>query len=278
MDNKLNQSNISENEIERPLRQEQRLDGITELVLASGTVKIEDLVEQFQVSGMTIHRDLDLLDSRGILRKSRGYATAIASSLFEANPEYRQRQNIFEKEMLAQTAFKLVEPGQSLILDDSTTVIHLAKLLVQKQPLTVITNFQKTVDVLKNAPGISVVSLGGHYYQWSDAYMGAMTVNSLRSIRADMLFMSTPSIIDEICFHQHHEAALVKQAMFESAGKRYLLADHSKFEQRAVHSTIKLENFDGVILDSLVSAKHVEHLRLKDINVIPSGNDLPFQA
>lgn len=44
MDNKLNQSNISENEIERPLRQEQRLDGITELVLASGTVKIEDLV------------------------------------------------------------------------------------------------------------------------------------------------------------------------------------------------------------------------------------------
>lgn len=64
MDNKLNQLSISENEIERPLRQEQRLDAITELILASGTVKIEDLVEQFQVSGMTIHRDLDLLDSR----------------------------------------------------------------------------------------------------------------------------------------------------------------------------------------------------------------------
>jgi DeoR/GlpR family transcriptional regulator of sugar metabolism len=227
---------------------------------------------------MTIHRDLDLLDSRGILRKSRGYATAVASSLFEANPEYRQRQNIFEKEMLAQAAFKLVEPGQSLILDDSTTVIHLAKLLVQKQPLTVITNFQKTIDALKNAQGVSIVSLGGHYYQWSDAYMGAITINSLRSIRADILFMSTPSIIDEICFHQHHEAALIKQAMFESAGKRYLLADHSKFEQRAVHSTIKLESFDGVILDSLVSAKHIEHLRQKQINVILSGNDLHFQA
>jgi DeoR/GlpR family transcriptional regulator of sugar metabolism len=278
MDSKFNKSNISEIEIERPLRQEQRLDAITELILASGTIKIEDLVEQFQVSSMTIHRDLDLLDSRGILRKSRGYATAVASSLFEANPEYRQRQNIFEKEMLAQAAFKLVEPGQSLILDDSTTVIHLAKLLVQKQPLTVITNFQKTIDALKNAQGVSIVSLGGHYYQWSDAYMGAITINSLRSIRADILFMSTPSIIDEICFHQHHEAALIKQAMFESAGKRYLLADHSKFEQRAVHSTIKLESFDGVILDSLVSAKHIEHLRQKQINVILSGNDLPFQA
>jgi DeoR/GlpR family transcriptional regulator of sugar metabolism len=278
MDSKFNKSNIFENEIERPLRQEQRLDAITELILASGTIKIEDLIEQFQVSSMTIHRDLDLLDSRGILRKSRGYATAVASSLFEANPEYRQRQNIFEKEMLAQAAFKLVEPGQSLILDDSTTVIHLAKLLVQKQPLTVITNFQKTIDALKNAQGVSIVSLGGHYYQWSDAYMGALTINSLRSIRADILFMSTPSIIDEICFHQHHEAALIKQAMFESAGKRYLLADHSKFEQRAVHSTIKLESFDGVILDSLVSAKHIEHLRQKQINVILSGNDLPFQA
>jgi hypothetical protein len=114
MDNKLNQSSISENEIERPLRQEQRLDAITELVLASGTLKIEDLVEQFQARVMTIHRDLNLLDSRGILRKSRGYATAVACSLFEANPEYRQRQNIYEKEMLAQTAFKFVEPVRVL--------------------------------------------------------------------------------------------------------------------------------------------------------------------
>lgn len=260
--------NINKGISDRPSRHEQRLDAITELVLASGSIKIEDLIAKFRVSVMTIHRDLDVLDSRGILRKSRGYVTAIASTLFEANPEYRQRQNIFEKELLAQAAFELVEPGQALILDDSTTVVHLAKLLIQKQPLTVITNFQKALNILKDASGISIVSLGGYYYQWSDAYMGALTVNALQSIRADILFMSTPSIIDDTCFHQHHEAAIIKQAMFKSAEKRYLLADHSKFEQRAVHSTIKLTDFDALILDSNTSAGHIAQLKDKGIKVI----------
>ena len=255
-------------EASRPPRQSQRHDAIIELVLAAGSMRIEDLADQFEVSTMTIHRDLDMLAARGIVRKSRGFVTAVASSLFEANPEYRQRQQTAEKEAVARTAFAFVEPGQALILDDSTTDLHLAKLLPQRQPLTVITNFQRAIRALVGQPGIAVISLGGQHHQWCDAFMGTVTVNSLRSLRADALFMSTPSIIDDVCFHQHHDAALIKRAMFDSAEKRYLLADHSKFTQRALHANIALEEFDAVIVDAQTPKVHLKRLREKGVKVI----------
>jgi DeoR/GlpR family transcriptional regulator of sugar metabolism len=257
----------SESEAQRPIRQSQRLDAITEVVLAAGNVKIEELIELFKVSAMTIHRDLDILDSQGVIRKSRGLATAVATSLFEANPDFRKRQNVEIKQRIALKAFELVEPGQAIILDDSTTLIHLAKLLHQKIPLTVISNFEQVIDVIKHEPGITVVSLGGNYAPWSNAYLGSLTVNALKAIRADILFMSTPSIIDDICFHQHHESAVIKQAMFESSQKRVLVADHTKFDQRAVHSTMKLKDFDTIILDAKTPLNHLERLRRSNIDI-----------
>lgn len=263
-----NQSPIDDTPTQKNLNQNQRHDSIIELVINEGSVRIEDLADRFEVSVVTIHRDLDMLDARGIVRKSRGVVTAVATSLFEANPEYRKRQNIQHKKELAAEAFKLVEPGQAVLLDDSTTGVHLAELLPQRQPLSVITNFQQIIDTLAPHPGIALISLGGQHYQWSNAYMGSITVNALNSLRADTLFMSTPSIVDDVCFHQHHDASLIKEAMFKAAARRYLLVDESKFNQRALHANIALSNFDAVILNSGVSSEHVERLKEKDINVI----------
>lgn len=263
-----NQSPIDDTPTQKNLNQNQRHDSIIELVINEGSVRIEDLADRFEVSVVTIHRDLDMLDARGIVRKSRGVVTAVATSLFEANPEYRKRQNIQHKKELAAEAFKLVEPGQAILLDDSTTGVHLAELLPQRQPLSVITNFQQIIDTLAPHPGIALISLGGQHYQWSNAYMGSITVNALNSLRADTLFMSTPSIVDDVCFHQHHDASLIKEAMFKAAARRYLLVDESKFNQRALHANIALSNFDAVILNSGVSSEHVERLKEKDINVI----------
>lgn len=254
--------------IQKNLNQNQRHDSIIELVINEGSVRIEDLADRFEVSVVTIHRDLDMLDARGIVRKSRGLVTAVATSLFEANPEYRKRQNVQHKRELAAEAFKLVEPGQAVLMDDSTTGVHLAELLPQRQPLSVITNFQQIIDTLAPHPGIALISLGGQHYQWSNAFMGSITVNTLNSLRADALFMSTPSIVDDVCFHQHHDASLIKRAMFKAAARRYLIVDESKFHQRALHANIALTDFDAVILNHGASSEHVDRLKEKGINVI----------
>ncbi len=98
--------------------------------------------------------------------------------------------------------------------------------------------------------------------------MGSVTLNALRSLRADVLFMSTPAITDDICFHQHHDAALVKRAMFEAAAKRILMVDHSKFSKRALHGHMALTEFDAVILDAETAPDDVARLRDKGIAVL----------
>ena len=250
------------------LRQGDRIEAITELVLNSGSVRIEDLAEMFGVSAMTIHRDLDNLDLRGILRKTRGAATAVASSLFESSTEYRIRQAKEAKKGVARAAFNLVEPGQAVILDDSTTGIYLAELLPEKQPLTVITNFQRVAELLTDHPGIALLLTGGQYYRWCEAYMGTVALNAIRSLRADVVFLSSPAVTEGVCYHQHHDAALVKEAMFSSAQRRVLYLDHTKFTMRALHAHKRVEDFDTVIVDSQTPDYVLEELTNTSVELV----------
>ena len=250
------------------LRQEKRLDAIAELVLASGTLRIDDLSEIFAVSSMTIHRDLDLLDQRGILRKSRGAATAVASSLFEASTEYRIRQSKQAKKSLALAALALIEPGQSVMMDDSTTGLHLARLLPEKLPLTVITNFQRVADLLINNPGIQTILTGGQFYRWCDAYMGTIALNAVHSLRADIVFMSSPAVTNGVCYHQHHDAVLLKRAMIESAEHKVLYLDHTKFKMRALHAHLKISDFDTVIVDSETAPENISQIEDTGVRLI----------
>jgi len=253
---------------EPPAGPDDRRAAILEMVMAAGSVKIEDLPDAFGVSLMTVHRDLDALATQGLIRKTRGVATAMPSTLSEASTEYRARQNVADKYAVANAALQMIEPGQSVILDDSTTGLHLVSRLASRQPLTVITNFQSALDQLLNQPGLNVIALGGQYYPWCRAYMGSLTLDALRSIRADVFIMSTSAVTDGICFHQHHDTVLVKRAMFESARTRIAYLDHSKFERRALHALGPLSDFDTVIVDSGTSEDHIRSLRLDGVNVV----------
>jgi DeoR/GlpR family transcriptional regulator of sugar metabolism len=253
---------------EPPAGPNERRAAILEMVMAAGSVKIEDLPDAFGVSLMTVHRDLDTLATQGLIRKTRGVATAMPSTLSEASTEYRARQNVADKYAVANAALQMIEPGQSVILDDSTTGLHLVSQLASRQPLTVITNFQSALDQLLNQPGLNVIALGGQYYPWCRAYMGSLTLDALRSIRSDVFIMSTSAVTDGICFHQHHDTVLVKRAMFESARTRIAYLDHSKFERRALHALGPLSDFDTVIVDSRTSEDHIRSLRLDGVNVV----------
>lgn len=264
-------------DIGRPARQngdetrvgrDARLDAIAEMVMSAGSVRIEELAESFGVSLMTVHRDLDKLAAQGLLRKTRGMATALASTLSEASTEYRKRLNTCDKAALAAVAITMIDPGQSVILDDSTTGLYLVEQLAERQPLTVITNFQPVMDAVVTHPELTLLALGGQYYPWCRAYMGSVTLNALRNIRADVFFMSTSAVTDSICFHQHHDTVLVKRAMFESARTRVAYVDHSKFEQRALHAMRPLSDFDMVIVDAKTAAKDVQSLQRDGAKVV----------
>ena len=249
-------------------RQVDRQRAISELVMAEGAVRIEQLAERFGTSLMTIHRDLDELESQGLLHKSRGVASAFSSSLVESSEIYRAGQQLSEKRSLAQAAMEFIEPGQSIFLDDSTTVLQMATLLPKKAPLTVITNVLTLMNELHGVRGISLIALGGNYYGWCNAFMGRVTNETIKKLHADLSIMSTAAITDDKCFHQTPETTDTKRAMFESSTTRILLADHTKFEKRALHALAHLTEYDVVIVDAQTRKADIARLKSQGIRVV----------
>ena len=245
----------------------ERLADITDAVLAEGTVRIEALAERFQVSLMTVHRDLDELQRRGLVRKERGVATALPTSLVEASEQYRVSRQSAEKAAIAHTAIEHLAPGQSVFLDDSTTVAALVPLLHTVTPLTVITNSLSLLTDLRSVPDVTRKALGGTYYSWCSAFMGGVTNAAIRQLRADVAVMSSAAVIDGVCFHQNAESVETKRAMFEHAATRILLLDHTKFERRALHALLPLADFDVVIVDATTPADVVDDLRARGAEV-----------
>lgn len=238
------------------------------MVTAEGTLKIADISGHFGVSAMTIRRDLEVLEAQNVLHRTRGHATALASSLFEASTFFRQTQSIESKSSLARAALELINPGSTVMLDDSTTGVYLARLLHQRAQLTVVTNFLSVANELLKEPGITLNILGGQYHRWCNATLGGTTVDAIRKLRVDTLIMSTSAIIDQTCFHHAQETHLVKRAMFESAAQRVLYVDHTKFERRALIGFVPLTDFDAVIVDNLTPAEHIDYLRAHGTRVI----------
>ena len=249
-------------------KQVSRQRAIADAVMKEGTVRIEQLADRFGISVMTVHRDLDELEAQGLLRKSRGQATALPSSLVESSDMYRAAQQQENKRALAAAALEFVEPGQALFLDDSTTVNQMVRMFPGRSPLTVITNFLTNITELTNLRGVTLVALGGTYHNWSSSFMGRMTTTAISEMRADTLFMSSAAITDDICFHQSQDSVDTKRAMFEVAARRILLVDHTKFEKRALYRVADLTDFDAVIVDAETREEEIDRLRGKGVNVI----------
>ena len=243
------------------LRRAERLDAIADVVMTEGTVRIDDLVDRFAVSMMTVHRDVDALVGRGLVRKSRGSVTATATSLNEASTSYRARQEVGPKAALASAALERVEAGTSVIVDDSTTFLSLGATLAERAPLIVITNFVPLISALAGAQGVEVVCTGGTLHPWCDSFMGDLTVRALRGIRADVMLMSTSAITDGVCYHQRQETVAVKRAMMEAATTKILVVDHSKLARRALYALCPLTDFDVVIMDQAPPPELREQLR-----------------
>jgi len=249
-------------------RQAERREQEMKAVVEEGSVRIEDLAKRFGISLMTMHRDLDELEARGIVRKSRGLATATATSLVESSDVYRVGREQVEKDVLARACMEYIEPGQSVFLDDSTTVRHIAGSIGDRVPLTVVTNALPLINALRDVRGISLIALGGTFYGWCSAFMGHTTTEEISRLRVDVAIMSTAAIVDDECFHQQQETVDVKRAMFQSSARRILLADHTKFEKRALYGLAPLKAFDLVIVDAATAEEHVNRLRASGIDVI----------
>lgn len=246
--------------------------------MEAGSASVEDMANRFGVSRMTIHRDLDDLEQAGLLRKVHGGASIESSPQFESDFRYRERIAQAEKSAIAARAAELVEPGQTVILDDSSTAGAMAPLLLDIRPLTVITNNLSAIVTLSGVPGVTLIALGGQFNKKFNGFFGIVTEEALKSLRADTAFLSTSAIEDARAFHQDQEVIQIKRQMLRSARRRYLLADREKFGRQALHFFTGLDAFDAVLTGGTVSPAAREALAEAGIALMTANTQTSEQA
>jgi DeoR/GlpR family transcriptional regulator of sugar metabolism len=251
----------------------ERRDVILGMLLERESVTVKELTERFAVSTMTAHRDLDALAERGALRKVRGGATAQPTSLYESSLAFRLGENREAKQRIARVAAEQVEPGSTLILDDSTTGLEMLPYLTQIPELTIVTTFMSVVDAIAhmNDTTLQVIGIGGTYNPKYHAFGGVMAQRALRDLRVDQVFMACLVDIERGAFHREPDQAALKRTMLEVADRSTLMADSSKFSKPGMHRVAGLEVFDRAVVDDTTEPEIVRALRDYGVEVEVAG-------
>lgn len=234
---------------------------IAEYVLANGFTSIEDLMALFNVSRMTVHRDLNDLERSQLIQKVRNGASAESSKNFDSDFRYRERVNIPQKEAMCRIASTLLNDGMSIFLDDSTSVLYLIQYFKNFKSLTVITPSLPAINEIIKIPEIDLIILGGEYRLKFQSTYGFFCTSTISKIHADLSIISPHSYITGSVFEHEQEAVSVKRTMMENSEKNMILMDNAKFKQTTLYLLARIHEFDYVIVDNLVPAQIVEELK-----------------
>ncbi|HYN95919.1 MAG TPA: DeoR/GlpR family DNA-binding transcription regulator [Pilimelia sp.] len=230
----------------------QRQAAILERVRSAGGVRVSELVAEFGVSDMTIRRDLETLAERGLLAKVHGGATTAATGSTDepgfAAKSVRQRA---EKAAIAARAAEFVTPGIAVALSAGTTTAELARRLSYLPGLTVVTNSIPVADVFyRGGRTDQTVVLTGGVRTPSDALVGPVAVNAVRSLHLDVLFLGVHGMNERAGFTTPNlMEADTNRALVAAAERLVVLADGTKWGTVGISSMAALGEAHVLVTD-----------------------------
>lgn len=244
---------------------------IVEYVSKNGVASPAELSQLTGVSVMTVHRDIAELAGQGIIRKHHGGVSALPSTVFESSSQVRMSMNAEAKNALAHAALRFITPGMSLMLDDSTTVLALARLLPQFGPLTVVTNYRQVMEVLREDAKIRLIGVGGEYSRTHDSYIGLPAQEMIAGFSVDVAIQSTSAMDGEMTYHQEQELVTLKRTIMAAGSTNVLLMDASKIGRTALHRFTGVQSFDHILLTGPVDDDILSSLKERtNVEVIDS--------
>ncbi len=258
----------------------ERRSAILQLLTRSPSLRVAELSAYFGVSEVSIRRDLQQLARAGLLRRVHGGVVAnspapnlhpkLTPFLIE-QMEYRREV----KERIGRAAAQLVRPGQHIMFDAGTTTLQVARSipteLLSNGNLTVITCSLLVAMELGAWRGVNVILLGGLYQH--DFYMnvtGPKTIESLRGLHADILFLGADgiSISHGVTIAHNLMEAETDKVMIASASRVVVVADSSKIGQIGLTSILPLSGIHTLVTDSDAPADFLDHARREGVEVI----------
>ena len=236
----------------------ERRNLILEKLQAEKRVVVSELSQLYEVSEETIRRDLDKLEKEGLATKS--YGGAVINVSIDLPFNIRKNQNVSGKQQMADIAASLVQEGDHIFLDASTTAVFIAKALKEKERLTVITNSMEILLELSDVSGWNIISTGGVMKEGYLAFLGSKTEDAIRSYYVDKVIISCKALDHEWGIMESQEAfGTTKKAMIASGREKILVVDSTKFDQTAFSVAGKLRDIDVVVTDRKRSEKWLAH-------------------
>lgn len=235
-----------------------------------GYIQVTDLAEEFNLSSATIRRDLILLEQEGICIRKRGGAVRSAHGVtLELPYDIKQRRNTAEKNRIAKEAIKLVENGDTILLDAGSTTYQLACLLHNKERLTVVTHDLKIAVKLATNPNINLICSGGIARANVYTLQGTQVVDFIRTLRVDKSFIGADAIHpDGTISNVNIEEVPIKQAMIRAANQVILLTDSSKFGITGFAKVCDVSELDYIITDKGIPEEFLQNFRDKGVKVL----------
>ena len=228
-----------------------RLDVTLRLVRNAGRASLADLAGRLGVSEMTVRRDLDALQQRGLVERVRGGAVAVTTPESDGGFAARKEWQAATKDRIGRAAAALVEPGSTVLLDAGTTTVHVARHLVDRGPLTVAVLSLPVAAQLADQPGIRLVVVGGESRPGEQSLAGPLAAETLRRLSFDVFLMSAGAVSADAGWSEFTlEDAAVKQVGLERARSTTVVADASKLGVRAFASVAPLGAVDRLVTDT----------------------------
>lgn len=244
-----------------------RQNKIIDLIKEKNFISVQELINILHYSGATIRRDLNVLEKRNLIRRTRGGALNIQTIYQEAPLNYKFSVNLDLKKRIGSLASKLVTNYQSIFLDGSSTCSELARHIVQLEKLDVFTsNLDIAIHLSRNSDD-NVFILPGKLND-VNAH-GIATIHEVQKYVYDVAFISCRGLTASLGITDRSEDdALLKKKLKKNAKKLILLIDHTKFSQIFTFPSLKIADFDYIVSDQQPPKDLLDEMNEKKVKVI----------
>jgi len=247
----------------------ERREDIMNLIRAEKSVRVNELALKYHVTEETIRRDLDKLDKEGKVKKT--YGGAVLEKPVSEDPSFsdRLKVNMVEKKTIGAKGAELIEDGETIFIDMSTTSLEVIKAVPSTVSITVITNSLEAILVLSQRSNIRLVTIGGTFDKANQFMGGAMANKFIDHYYVDKTFFSVKGLSEiKGLTDSNEEIAEIKSRMVNNAKEAILVVDSSKFGHTALVSNIQLKNINRIVTECQVVERWQKIFDKQGIEVI----------
>ncbi len=247
---------------------------ILETLRDNRQVTVAELSRRFDVSEVTIRRDLRDLDAQGALQRAHGGAILVTPAAIEPPVVQRMAQMQNPKESVGRAAAALVADGESVFIGSGSTTVYVARYLGDRKNLTVVTNALTVAIELASAEGVTVVVTGGMMRASELSLVGHIAEQSLREVRVDKVIIGIPAIsLEAGLTNDYLPEVMTDRAIIEMASELIVVADHAKFGKIASAYLAPIERITTLVTDPGADSETLDRLERMGIRVIIAGAD-----